>query len=290
MPGGDASDRGAIERVTLEVYALLARRPLRIRSAVPSLVMPIESSLVDAVVGSRTLVIDRSACAILPARAVATVRTVAGSPTSRIAILGMRPAADVAAETDYAALGFSRARLERWRARPQLLPRTVWLHELVHRYVFERYSLGRHDNLATRFLEIEIVKELYFLFRDREAGADRATIATRPSRTVERAVAWIEAHVFEPWSVGELAASCGASESTLLRAFRRDLGRTPSAYGRARRLDEALVLLRAGRHSVAEVAAAVGYDNPTAFGHAFAQRFGQPPSMFRPKRPVRTSP
>jgi AraC-like DNA-binding protein len=286
MPADDAS----AEPMTLDVTAVLPRRPLRIRSTVPSLLMPIESSLGDVVVGSRTLVIDRSACAIIPARTLATVRTVAGSPTSRVAVLGMWPVVDAAAEADHAALGFSRARLEQWRARPELLPRTVWLHEIVHRYVFERFSLGQHDNLATRFLEIEIVKELYFLFRDREAGADRATIATRPSHTVERAIAWIEAHLFEPWSVGELAASCGASESTLLRAFRRDVGRTPGAYGRARRLDEALVLLRAGRHSVAEVAAAIGYDNPTAFGHAFAQRFGQPPSTFRRRRPVRAAP
>ena len=30
---------------------------------------------------------------------------------------------------------------------------TVWIHEIVHRYVFERYALGERDNLATRFLD-----------------------------------------------------------------------------------------------------------------------------------------
>ena len=51
-----------------------------------------------------------------------------------------------------------------------------------------------------------------------------------------------------------------------------------------------LVLLRSGRHSVAEVAIEVGYDNHTAFGQAFRLRFGRPPSTFRPQRPLRPAP
>ena len=78
--------------------------------------------------------------------------------------------------------------------------------------------------------------------------------------------------------------------STLLRGFRRELGCTPAAYWRDRRLDEALVLLRSGRHQVAEVAATVGYDNPTSFGWAFRRRFKRAPSTFVPKRPLRPAP
>ena len=107
---------------------------------------------------------------------------------------------------------------------------------------------------------------------------------------MKRAVAWIEAHLFEPTGLVELARRAGASESTLLRSFRRELGCGPGEYWRARRLDEAVVLLRAERHSVAEVATRVGYDNPTSFAYAFRRRFGRSPSSFRPTRPVRRSP
>jgi AraC-like DNA-binding protein len=208
---------------------------------------------------------------------------------SRVAVFGFGAPIVAAAERDHASVGFDRGKLERWLRRCTLLPRTVWVHELVHRYVFERYALGRRRNLAIRFLEVELVKELYFLFRDRDEGGERATIVRTHSAPVDRAVRHIEAHLFDPPSVAALARRAGASASTLLRAFRNEVGCSPGAYWRNRKLDEALVVLRAGG-SVGEAAARVGYDNPTAFGFAFRRRFGQPPSTFRPRRPVRAAP
>jgi AraC-like DNA-binding protein len=76
----------------------------------------------------------------------------------------------------------------------------------------------------------------------------------------------------------------GASESTLLRAFRRERGRSPSAYAREKKLDAALLLLRSGRYAISEVATRVGYGNLAAFSSAFARRFGSPPSSVRPHR------
>ena len=42
-------------------------------------------------------------------------------------------------------------------------------------------------------------------------------------------------------------------------------------------------LLESGRHSVSEVATLVGYDNPSAFAHAFQLRFGRTPSELLPR-------
>jgi AraC-like DNA-binding protein len=202
----------------------------------------------------------------------------------RVVVLSFHePLLAIVAST-YKKLGFERGQLDRWFARMEVLPRTVWIHEIVHRYVFERHGLGEDDNVATRFLETEILKEVYFLFRDRDAGADRATMVRKYSAYIERSVAYVDAHVFEPCSVADLAEFAGASASTLLRAFRRELGCSPGAYWRSRKLDEALLLLRAGCYGVAEVATAVGYENPTAFAHAFRVRFGCPPSKFLPRR------
>jgi AraC-like DNA-binding protein len=261
-----------------------------VRAQGVTVVMTLEVSVVDATAGGLEVTLDRSAVLVLPKGASLGMRPSAAASGSRVAVLGFDGSTFDEASLAYAKLGFDRARLEGWLQGPQLLPRTVWVHEIVHRYVFERYVLGEHDSVATRFLETEILKEIYFLFRDREAGADRASVVRKYGAPVERAIAHIESHLFAPCSVPELASHCGASESTLLRAFRKELGCTPSAYWRTRKLDEALVLLREGRHSVAEIASEVGYDNPTAFGHAFRLRFGQPPSTFRPQRPVRRAP
>jgi len=209
--------------------------------------------------------------------------------SDRLGLLTLHPPVVAAAEREYASLGLDRRRFERWLRHRTVLPRTTWLHEILHRYVFERHALDHRDNLATRFLEIEIAKELYFLFRDREGGADRASILRTPGAPVERALRYIESHLFTECSVRELARIAGASESTLLRQFQAEVGATPGAYWRTRKLDQALLALRAGR-SVAEVATHVGYDNPTSFGFAFTKRFGRSPSTFRSRGRVRAAP
>jgi transcriptional regulator GlxA family with amidase domain len=75
-----------------------------------------------------------------------------------------------------------------------------------------------------------------------------------------------------------------------LRAFKRELGCTPGEWWRTRRLDEAMLLLGTGRFTVSEVAAQVGYENPTSFSHAFALRFGRAPSSFVVRRVHRPAP
>jgi AraC-like DNA-binding protein len=99
-----------------------------------------------------------------------------------------------------------------------------------------------------------------------------------------RGRAWIEAHLFEPIRIGELVRHCHASESSVLRAFRRELGVSPLAYLRRRRLEESMHLLESGRYAVTEVAARVGYDNPSAFSAAFRAQFGITPSRALPRR------
>jgi AraC-like DNA-binding protein len=50
---------------------------------------------------------------------------------------------------------------------------------------------------------------------------------------------------------------------------------------RQQRMEEAHRLLRAGRHNVTEVAARVGYENPSKFAAAFRKHFGVRPSSVR---------
>ena len=78
--------------------------------------------------------------------------------------------------------------------------------------------------------------------------------------------------------MSELAKHCATSESTLLRAFKRELGSTPASYVRGRRLEAALLLLKSGRYAVGEVATRVGYSSLAAFTEAFHKHFGVPPS------------
>lgn len=259
------------QKTSLAVHGVIAGEPFALRIAEPTIVFTIES----AVASAGTFTLDRSG--VLVASVAHLI--VEAATTSRIAAFGFGAVVG-AVEREYAELGFDRKKLDRWLRRPSLLPRTVWLHELLHRYVFERHALGKAANLAIEFLEIEIAKEIYFLFRDRESGDERATIVRVHSPAVERALRYVEAHLTDDVDVRAMARVAGASASTLLRQFRSEIGCSPGAYWRNRKLDEALLWLRGGR-SVAEVASRAGYENPTAFGYAFRRRFGRPPSTFR---------
>jgi AraC-like DNA-binding protein len=271
------------ESVTLELVAVASNSEATTGGPRPTLLVPIESAVARVAVGDQAFVVDRSVFVVVPGGQVA--RVAPGAVVTSVAVLGFGAPTVAAMVRAHRGLGVDAKRLERWWAQPTLLPRTVWVHELVHRYVFERHVLELHESEAARFLEVELLKELYFLFRDRDEGAERASMQQRFSTAVARAVAHVEAHLLEPVSVAALRRAAGTSESALLRAFRREVGLTPATYWRHRKLDATLDLLRSGQHTVAEVAERAGYENPTAFSDAFARRFGRPPSAFKPSQP-----
>src|SRR5262252_7141449 len=161
------------ERVGLSIVGIVARDRAELRAAAPTLLVTAESSLARVTCRGVEMTLDRAGCLLVPCGTSLTLR--AASAAARVAVLAFREPLFRDVARAYRHVGVDRSRLERWTTRLELLPRTVWIHEIVHRYVFERYVLGQHDNLATRFLETEILKEVYFLFRDRDDGADRAT-------------------------------------------------------------------------------------------------------------------
>ncbi len=218
--------------------------------------------------------------ALVPARA--RYRLASTSPAPQVVTLAVSPAATAEVERTYAphVVPATFAALLR---EARVLPRTRWVDELVHRYLFERDVCARHGSLATRFLETELIKELYFLADEQRAGRARAPVVGEGSALVERARAAIEASLFAPFAMAALARACHASESTLTRTFKQALGITPGAYVRERRLDEAMPLLESGRYSVGEVATRVGYARQAAFAAAFQRKFHVAPSRVRPR-------
>jgi AraC-like DNA-binding protein len=233
----------------------------------------------DGIVALRDRTLDRASIEVLPAgdRALVT----ATSPVAHVLLLA--PSAGLVAHVVRTYGGEIDARLlSRYLGTPQVLPRTNWFNEVAHRYLFERAVCKKRDNEATRFLETEIVKEIYFLSRSRDEARDRASVVESGTELVKRAQATIDEHLFDTDVVARLARTCGASESTLLRAFKRELAQTPAAYVRARRLDESMLLLKSRRYAVGEIALMVGYRTFAAFSHAFRERFGVRPSDVRP--------
>jgi AraC-like DNA-binding protein len=254
---------------------------MTLRSKEPALAFALPGTL-DLSCGGQSLTLDRAAFFVVPAGARPVARVLSAS--ARVAWFEIAPALRERTVAEYAFEKLDGAVLEAVLREASSLPRTTWVDELVHRYVFERAICKKSGTLAATFLEVELVKEVYFLATERARDRDRAPRVVGPGEIVARAIAIIDRDLFAPLATAELARRAGASSRTLLRAFRRELGCAPSEYLRDRRLDEARVLLRTGRYRVGDVASRLGYASLPAFSQAFSARFGTPPSRITPRR------
>jgi AraC-like DNA-binding protein len=85
----------------------------------------------------------------------------------------------------------------------------------------------------------------------------------------------------DAWTLSALARQIGVSRTRLVERFRHFLGEPPIAYLNQWRLQLGADLLQSSEHSVAEVAAAVGYGSEATFNRAFKRKFDCPPAQFR---------
>lgn len=231
--------------------------------------------------------LDRARFALIPARV--GFRITSDDKFVRCATLGLGQGAFASLYAEYEG-DVERCVLELVLGRPTVFARTRWVDELLHRYVFERSVCEKHASLAARFLETELVKEVYFLGKERLSEHTRPSVAHEGSAAVAKARAHVDARPFETPRVSELAKIAGTSESTLLRAFRKELGVTPAEYARDVRLAEAKLLLESGRYSASEVASRVGYGTLSAFTVAFTRAFGKSPSSVKNAQPSASLP
>lgn len=108
-------------------------------------------------------------------------------------------------------------------------------------------------------------------------------LRARPPRRHELAelLRWIPDHLCEDLRVPALAARCGMSERTFVRAWREETGTTPAAYVEAARLEAARRLLESTDMSVAAVAAATGFVRAERLHRAARRRLGTTPATYR---------
>lgn len=233
------------------------------------------TSIIELSLGGERTLLDRSNVAILAAGV--PYRLEKKSPTIALLTLRILPLARKRAATDYAP-GVTEDELAELLRESSLLLRTRWFDEIAQRYLFEREVCHHDESRAARFLEAELTKEVFYQLKEKRAAKVRRSLVSDQTELVRRAITMIESDLFRPLSVPALAHACHASESSLLRAFKKEVGTGPAGYQRDRRLDEALLLLRGRQLGVAEVAMRVGYTNVPAFTTAFGKKFGAPPS------------
>lgn len=119
-----------------------------------------------------------------------------------------------------------------------------------------------------------------------QANAQQHIPATRDS-TLARAMAWMETHLDEPYSLARLAEAAAVSPRTLLRHFQQELSQSPLDHLHSLRCARAKVMLEVTLESVPSIAAACGYADPAAFRRIFVRYTGMAPAEYRKRHALR---
>lgn len=110
-----------------------------------------------------------------------------------------------------------------------------------------------------------------------------------PGLLVNRLVAWLARHP-EVGRVEEVAREVGLSERTLQRLVEQRIGLSPKWLLQRRRLHDAVEALKAGRGTLADLAADLGYADQAHFTHDFRTVTGMTPGEYLRDQPPRPSP
>lgn len=153
--------------------------------------------------------------------------------------------------------------------------------QMLHAELFDEDSL-LHGNVGLGQLEEFIMSSLLYTqpsnFSDQLARPAGQTVR----RAVRRASDYIERTLAEPLTVQLIAEAADVSVRTLQNQFMEDLGQTPTAYVKNRRLERVRADLADARVgsgvTVTDVATRWGFTHLGRFAVTYKSRFGEAPS------------
>ena len=117
--------------------------------------------------------------------------------------------------------------------------------------------------------------------RQIEPEPSQITITTLDEQLIKKAIAYVETNIASPTlSVEDLSKNLGMSRVHLYKKLTTITGRSPIEFIRVLRLKRAAQMLKDPSQNVADVAYAVGFNNPKYFTKYFKEEFGVLPSKF----------
>jgi len=117
------------------------------------------------------------------------------------------------------------------------------------------------------------------------SAASPATALSPTQRAaLARATRFIDANLYQPITVDDLAAAACVSRFHLARLFRAALDTSPTAYLRAQRIQQAQHLLREGGLKVCQIASSLCFFDQSHFVRSFRAVTGCTPRHFAAQR------
>jgi AraC family transcriptional regulator len=97
---------------------------------------------------------------------------------------------------------------------------------------------------------------------------------------LRRIRAYIDAHIGEHISLGDLARQAGISRFHFARQFRLTTGESPMGYLRRVRIERSKSILQSRETTIAEIAATLGFSDQSHFTRTFGRLVGVSPGSF----------
>ncbi len=244
------------------------------RMECPVVIAPMKSAVIqiDTEPSQKKIVSDSKKLFVLPSQQQVWVKSV--SPHAEFLLLFPER---VLRDKTWAFYDLAGEDAEKILRKTLVLEQTLWIRELIFRFHFERFVAKARDNVNTAFLEMELVKEIFYAFSDKSLAKNARPNFYQLSENLQKTIAYIESHLSEELDLERLAYLTNTSKSTLVRAFSKELGTTPAKFLWNRRLEEAKVLLETRQFSVNAVSELVGFMNAGSFTRAFKKAYGQTP-------------
>lgn len=151
-------------------------------------------------------------------------------------------------------------------------PQLAGLFSSVHRLLGDSPGNALERQTAWR--------EAILLLFQRHAKVRTAADAGREPVAVARAKELLSAHLAQPPSLEQLAATVNLSPFHFARVFRRATGLPPHAWVKQRRIEQARALLKSGCAPVS-VAMQLGFSDQSHLTRQFKQAYGVGPGEYR---------
>jgi AraC-like DNA-binding protein len=97
---------------------------------------------------------------------------------------------------------------------------------------------------------------------------------------LRRVRTYIDEHIGDRISLGELAREAGVSRFHFARQFRLSTGESPMGYLRRVRIERSKSILQTSDTTIAEVAARLGFSDQSHFTRIFGRLVGVPPGSY----------
>lgn len=168
--------------------------------------------------------------------------------------------------------------LEYMRSNPRL--QTVPVLVMSGKLLTEE-DAHRLDYARVVFQSKDMLSEQEALVALRSALRDDERLLQATSAVVKQALAYLHQHYAEPLSRQQIARAVGVSEGYLSKIFKQEMGISPWDALNRFRIQRARELLKTTDGNITEIAAQVGFDDPSYFGRVFQQQVGLSPKKYR---------